>query len=425
MLNSSANTAQAIASAADIASSLGEQLLAALPTLRLQSLCLLDARGEPLWLSEGMVGPDEQGCIQSALTTFTATNTKAHTQELYGDNQAALFLAVRGPQWRLSGMVMLLMEARTLGSGNLAARILTSAMRDLLQQTAQALGPAPAPVAEPAPALAAAEPSEELVLHTLEPEPVPGPLPVPIVDADIDVKLDLTGTNGEITRSDIPPLSIPGTGRATMLLQEFERLRAGGNSRRYKVSPEEEKQRGNTAVALEQLLKWIRANPEALLGAPVSFTFAVSGSALKDERLLSKLAALLVAAPLKPDQIGFEIREPACLALRPQVERLLAWCERSGCFAVIDDFSFESAGLDLLRSSAVKLLKVDAKLGSEALRDKLAQARVVAIVQAAKILGLHCVAKYIDSKSGRQWLTAVGFDFAQSMGTDPLERLLI
>jgi len=402
--NSSANIASAAASPADAVGTIGAQLLAALPVLRLQAACLLDSRGEPLWLSEGMLGPDEQACIQAALTTLSATNTKAHSQELFGDNQGALFLAIRTPRWQLAGMVMLLMDARTLGSGNLAARILTSAMRDLLQQAALTLAPEPA--AAPCPPLAAAE-----VLQTLEPQSVP---------VVIDPVLDLAGTRDDIR----PAARAPDASRTLMLLQEFTRLRPGGHSRRFKVSPEDERQRGNAAATLEQLLGWLREQPAALAGVPLSFTIAVSGTALKDERLPARLSALLDGAPLAAAQVGFEIREPACVALRPQVERLLSWCERSGCFAVIDDFSFDSAGLDLLRSGAVKLLKVDARLGSEALRDKLAQARVVAIVQAAKVLGMHCVAKYIDSRSGRNWLAAVGFDFAQSMATGPLEQLL-
>ncbi len=394
---------------------LGAQLLAALPTLRLQSICLLDPRGEALWLSEGMLGPDEQACIQAALATLTATNTKAHTQELFGDSQGALFLAIRTAQWQLAGVVMLLMDARTLGSGNLAARILTSAMRDLLQQAAIALRPRASVEPLPHPMV---EADGEVVLQTLEPLPAPA-------SADTGLEPDLAGTRGDIIHENTQPVARPpGSGRTTMLLQEFARLRPGGHSRRFKASPEDERLRGNATVALEQLLAWMRENPAVPRGTSLSFTIAVSGPALKDERLPAKLAALLDGAPLATAQIGFEIREPACVALRPQAERLLAWCERAGCFAVIDDFSFDSAGLELLRSSAVKLLKVDAKLGSEALRDKLAQARVVAIVQAAKILGLHCVAKYIDSKSGRNWLTAVGFDFAQSMATEPLERLL-
>jgi EAL domain-containing protein (putative c-di-GMP-specific phosphodiesterase class I) len=104
-------------------------------------------------------------------------------------------------------------------------------------------------------------------------------------------------------------------------------------------------------------------------------------------------------------------------------EQFLAQCERSRCFAVIDDFTFDTTMLELLRSNAVRLLKVDARLVASALKDKLAQARVIAIAQAAKVLGMHCAAKYVDSPAGRRWISAVGFDFCQSSTTEPVARL--
>jgi len=57
---------------------------------------------------------------------------------------------------------------------------------------------------------------------------------------------------------------------------------------------------------------------------------------------------------------------------------------------VIEDFSFDSQVLPLLRSKAVRLVKIDPKLSSSALKDKLSQALVVATVQAAKVMGIHC-----------------------------------
>jgi EAL domain-containing protein (putative c-di-GMP-specific phosphodiesterase class I) len=61
-----------------------------------------------------------------------------------------------------------------------------------------------------------------------------------------------------------------------------------------------------------------------------------------------------------------------------------------------------------------------------ALRDKLAQAMVVAIAQAVKVLGIHCAAKRVESQAALQWLTAIGCDFAQGPAlaqAQPLETL--
>ena len=113
------------------------------------------------------------------------------------------------------------------------------------------------------------------------------------------------------------------------------------------------------------------------------------------------------------DTFGFEITEPLCTQRRAQVERFIAQCEKVGAWIVIDDFSFDSQVLALLRSKAVRLVKIDTKLTSSALKDKLCQAMVVATVQAAKVLGIHCAAKKVDSQAALQWLTAIGCDFAQ------------
>ena len=81
----------------------------------------------------------------------------------------------------------------------------------------------------------------------------------------------------------------------------------------------------------------------------------------------------------------------------------------------------------LLRSKALRLVKIDARLTGSALRDKLSQALVVAVVQAVKVLGMHCAAQQVDSQAGLQWLTAVGCDFAQGpmlARQQPLEKLL-
>src|SRR5207245_11172919 len=97
--------------------------------------------------------------------------------------------------------------------------------------------------------------------------------------------------------------------------------------------------------------------------------------------------------------------------------------DQLGCFVVIDDFSFDSAVLPLLRSKALRLVKIDPKLTSAAIRDKFAQAMVVAIVQAVKVLGIHCSAKRVESQASLQWLTAVGCDFAQGTALSQLQLL--
>jgi EAL domain-containing protein len=453
----------------ETAESLGKQLLALLPPVRLNSASIFNAAGDVQWLSEGALGPDEQVIVEEAITALTATNTRAHLEvSLADDTRAALFLAVRTPRATLAGIVMVLMDAKILTSGNLAARILTTSMRSILQKIALLLAPPQlgatatfagirpfssgtvplevavipgasvgdtanvsftkdevewAPTASPT-----ATTDDAKVLEILEPAAVDTPISTGDVlawtEPETTAAAETTGTS-EITFSCDPTPALPKLEAVQPLrLRELVRLRAGARTRRYQVVPVAEGQRGDAVATLTQLVAWLTRNPKAIEGDPLSFTIGVSAQALEDADLPAALARVLASSPLDPGMIGFEVRELTCLSHRRQVEKLLTQCEQSHCFAVIDDFTFNTEVLDLLRSNAVRMVKVESRLAATAMRDKLAQARIVAIAQAAKVMGTHCAAKYVDSQSGRRWLAAVGFDFSQTAATESLQRLL-
>ncbi|MBV9695459.1 MAG: EAL domain-containing protein [Gammaproteobacteria bacterium] len=208
------------------------------------------------------------------------------------------------------------------------------------------------------------------------------------------------------------------------------KLRAGGQTRRYQLLARTAIQHRDPAafdaLVLQRLLGWLAAHRAAWNSQPTSFTVSLSISTLEDERFAAKIAAALNAHGIAPENLGFEIPESVCTQRRAQVERFLTQCDKIGSWVVVEDFSFDSQVLPLLRSKALRLVKIDARLSSSALKDKLSQALVVATVQAAKVLGIHCAAKKVDSQAALQWLTAIGCDFAQGAalaGAQPLEAL--
>jgi EAL domain-containing protein (putative c-di-GMP-specific phosphodiesterase class I) len=143
------------------------------------------------------------------------------------------------------------------------------------------------------------------------------------------------------------------------------------------------------------------------------FSVNLSSGALLDESFNDFVEQCLRRLRSNPRQLGFEIRESQCRRYPDEVQRFLQLCERIGCHVVIDDFTFHSDVLPLLRHRAVRMLKIDASLTVQALNDKIAQAQVAAITHASRVLGMHCVAKRIESPMARQWLAAIGVDFAQ------------
>ena len=218
----------------------------------------------------------------------------------------------------------------------------------------------------------------------------------------------------------------------TLEMLPFVKLRSGGRTRRIEVVPTgTARELRDPAIldslAMQRLLAWLGGNRAAWTVEPASFTLNVSVATLEDDGFLRQVAAGLQSNGIGPDTVGFEIAEPLCTQRRAQVERFMAGCDKLGCFVVIDDFSFDSAVVPLLRSKALRLVKIDARLTAGALRDKLSQALVVAVVQAVKVLGIHCAAQQVDSQAALQWLTAVGCDFAQGpmlARQQPLEKLL-
>lgn len=265
-------------------------------------------------------------------------------------------------------------------------------------------------------------------------------LPTQAGPADTASAKVLKQTSDTSSSRSLPATSSTGAARAlsldpalvTLEMLPFVKLRSGGRTRRFEVLPtgsarELRDPATLDSLAMQRLLAWLGANRAAWTTEPASFTMNLSIATLEDEGFLKQVAAGLQSNGIAPDTVGFEIAEPLCTQRRAQVERFMAACDKLGCYVVIDDFSFDSAVLPLLRSKSLRLVKIDARLTGSALRDKLSQAMVVAVVQAVKVLGMHCAAQQVDSQAALQWLTAVGCDFAQGpmlARQQPLGKLL-
>jgi EAL domain-containing protein (putative c-di-GMP-specific phosphodiesterase class I) len=290
-------------------------------------------------------------------------------------------------------------------------------------------GPAARAPARPAPAAAAPAPPP-----APPPAAEPAPAVIPVVRASAPARVAPAAPPPRPAATAPAPSvpSAPAVNDPNLMLEllPFAKLRAGGQTRRYQVlsraSTPQRDPAAFDALVLQRLLGWLAAHRASWNSQPTSFTVNLSIATLEDERFAQKMAATLNTHGIAADSIGFEITEALCTQRRAQVERFITQCDKVGAWVVIDDFSFDSQVLPLLRSKSLRLVKIDPKLTSNALKDKLAQAMVVATVQAAKVLGIHCSAKKVDSQAALQWLTAIGCDFAQGQALarpQPLDAL--
>ena len=452
--------APADAAAEGAAESLGWQLRAVLPPLRLHSISIFSPAGEVLWLSEGVLGPDEQSYAVEALSDLHARPSATHRDSDFLDGRGAVFLPIRSPQLQLVGAVMILVDAKALATGSLSTRILTTAVSALLERLGQQLpsprhpeGDSPQDCGDAVPEeLSPLDPIGEITLEILAPQDVEEILTfeLPQVTLLAEHTAAISATESDAAPATMSAVHSFGTAgwtpalakssvEAGLQVEELAKLRPGGRLRRFHVvspaqdsrapldgaltkpadcvdGPLDAAQSPRAAVErllcdVEALLAWIGARARQQ-PTPVNFSLSVPAAALEADDLPERLLRLLGPAGSGAASLGFELEEALYVRHRSQIDRLLRTVEPLGCFIVVDDFTFDAGAIDLLRSKTLSLVKVHPQLVAAALRDKLAQARIVAISQAARVLGIHCAAKQVAGQAARRWLTAAGFDFA-------------
>lgn len=440
-------------SAPQCVESIGRRLCEALPPLRLHSVSIYDTQCNVLWLSEGALGPDEHQLVVDALERLAVGDGGEGFEQRVEDGRVAVFLAVRAEHAALSGLVMVLADTKATGE-SLLVRISTAGVLTLVHELTLAVRPAVprrvdhdptglmlslavdgapsdtggAPHASagreltPAAVDAFLEQSElslavEATAPTVEPDAA---APIATIAPSVQPPALPAASVWQPPAPAAPLAAAQNAGGEAVALEvlPFVKLRSGGRMRRFEVLPRGTPRQNRDpaaldALAVEGLLAWMGAHRPDWTQEPTCFTLNLSIATLEDEQFLRRLGTGFTRSGISPDSVGFEIAEPLCTQRRAQVERFIGGCERLGCFVVIDGFSFDSAVVPLLRSKAVRLVKIDARLSAAALKDKLAQALVVAIVQAVKVLGIHCAAQQIESQQTLRWLTAVGCDFGQ------------
>jgi EAL domain-containing protein (putative c-di-GMP-specific phosphodiesterase class I) len=177
-------------------------------------------------------------------------------------------------------------------------------------------------------------------------------------------------------------------------------------------------------IVVEQLVSWMGQNRAVWEADPASFSVNVGMGTIADPKFASYVAGVLKNHKVPSKALGFEITEKSCVDQVRDVDLFIQACEKLGCHVVLDDFTFHHNAMRWLGSAALKFLKLDAKITAVAMKEKVPQAVVVAVTQASKVLGLSCVAKRVDTPAQRDWLSAVGLDYAQGFLLDQPKALV-
>ena len=341
------------------AAQLGRRLLRLLAPTRVRSLSLHDAKGELLWLSQGEFGPVQRRYVQDAQDAFALEGSAEHLERDIEQGRRALFFCSRTPLGERSGLAFAIVSGRRHPDVDLEA------LRSRVVATMRRFSSAP-----------------------LSPE-------LPTVKE----------------RSSTRTASAPAES-AALRSRPYTRLRPGGTTHRYEIADDGSDSRAQDLSRASRLIGLIQRRGARDAPTPASFTLPLCAASVLTPEFLEQLAPTIQEAGLADDMLGFCIPATAWEQDFAATQRFIEQCGQHRCFVALDDFNLTRSGFALLRSSALRCLKLDAALTASVLTEKFAHANVSAIVKAARVLGLYCVAKGVKHTATARWLASAGIEFA-------------
>ncbi len=403
------------------ASTCGQRIVASLPLLWAKWVSLHDAAGNIYWQQGEVLGPAEREAIRVALESFVGKGAPARVNHPLQRDRTALLLRAEDDFHPFLGFVMLVVDDRWLrGKGTAAPDLPIPVVRAVREWGATLGCGAQGPVLGGS--ASTAEMRAPQMVALLEGSPR-------VDDAEADRYLEkLHAFAMELHAQHLTPI------QAGTRIRRYEILmRAAGNP--VSDSAPQELIKGAEALGLGavldrrvvgELLVWLAQRSEIWSGEPAQFSVNLTTGALSDSNFLTYVRLCLEKAQLPHGLIAFEVQHEFCRHEPQYFAHLAAQLELAGAGVVIDNFTLSDTGIDLLLQPGVCLVKLDPQLTRDLVNDRGCQARVAAIAQAARVAGVHVVAKNVECEKFEALLQALGVDFMQGYGTSapaPLQAI--
>jgi len=170
---------------------------------------------------------------------------------------------------------------------------------------------------------------------------------------------------------------------------------------------------------LTELIGFLVHHPNVWQDNGSMFSVNLTKTALHDEHFMKFVGLCLEKSSLPQGTIGFEVDVATAVKCADRIAGVASGLRRLGCPLVLDDFSMRTECFSLLRLPGVKYIKMAPSITTNMRTDKISQAAITALVQMARVLGLHTVAKRTETAAEQEWLTALGVDFIQSNALSP------
>jgi EAL domain-containing protein (putative c-di-GMP-specific phosphodiesterase class I) len=445
-----------------------QKVRAAVEPARAHAVSLHDEHGDVLWLSESSMGPDEHNAVREAVEAFSAAGSPPVLVYDLGDSRSAVLLRAVNARRAMVGAIMLVMDARivrqdTSSSLKVMTPKLQRALADFASMRPDSAAPPAAPVrvaaapARPtAPQTMAATPARPTASQTMAatparptasqtmaatppqptaPRTIPPAGPASGGAAAIAGRRPQAGVTPEIDRLHAALRRSP----IALHVQRLMPLTKGSQLKRYEVLLRSKSETAPNAApqamlkaavdnglgsmidrrVVTELIGHLIRHPDVWKSTAVMFSVNLTTTALHDEHFIKFIELCLVKSSLPKGMIAFEIDTTTAVKLADKMAEVAAALHRLGCPLILDDFAMKTECFALLRLPGVHYVKLAPEITAKMRTDKLAQAAITAVVQMARVLGMHTVAKRTETAAEQEWLTALGVDFIQSNSMSP------
>ena len=446
-----------------------QKVRAAVEPARAHAVSLHDEQGDVLWLSESSMGPDEHNAVREAVETFSDPGAPPVLVSDLGDSRSAVLLRAVNSGRTMVGAIMIVMDARVVRQDARGAlKVMTPRLQRVLADfaamrpdqspppparagaaaasrtppaasgTSPASGASRPPAAVPLTQAAAASRAPPTVPSRTPPEAAPRAA-APLATLGASAGLTNTRPQREITPEIDRLQAAIRRSPIALYVQRLVPLTKGSQLKRYEVLLRSKSDPAPNSAphamlkaavdnglgsmidrrVVTELIGYLVHHPEVWKSTAVLFSVNLTTTALHDEHFMKFVELCLTKSSLPQGMIAFEVDTATAVRLADRIVDVAASLHRLGCPLVLDDFALKTECFDLLRLPGLRYVKLAPEITAKMRTDKLSQAAVTAVVQMARVLGMHTVAKRTETAAEHEWLTALGVDFVQSNSLSP------
>jgi PAS domain S-box-containing protein len=166
---------------------------------------------------------------------------------------------------------------------------------------------------------------------------------------------------------------------------------------------------------VQHVSEWV-AHKKPGVQANSMYFINVSGATIADPGFPEFLQLTLLEYGMPGTALCFEISDSELSLSTAEVAEFARQVRQYGCRVALSGFGRDRVLFDLIRGFQVEFLKIDGRVILDILHDPAKLAKLTAINQVAKKIGVKTIAELVENKETIEKLREIGIDFAQGFG---------